>query len=57
MDKVECYNCAMLAVLRDEALEGIEKLEVLEVLMEARKSELDLKAALSAYQADKGAQE
>ena len=57
MDKVKCYTCAMLSVMQDDRLEDIEKLDVLEVLMEARKSELDLKAAWSAYQADKGAQE
>ena len=57
MDKFECYKCAMIAVMRDDILEDDVKLDVLATLMEARKSELDLKAAWSAYQADKGAQE
>lgn len=57
MDKIECYKCAMIAVMRDEIMEDDVKLEVLATLMEARKVELDLKAAWSAYQADKGAQE
>lgn len=56
MDKIECYNRAMITVLRDEIMEDDVKLEVLATLMEARKSELDLKAAWSAYQTGEGAQ-
>lgn len=57
MDKVECYNRAMITVLRDEELDDNEKLEILDVLMEARNIERATTAAWSAYQADKGAQE
>ena len=49
MDKVECYNRAMLAVLRDETLEDDEILEVLEVLMEARNIERATAAAWKTY--------
>lgn len=56
MDKIECYKCAMLAVMRDGILEDDVKLDVLATLMEAQKSELDLKAAWSAYQTGEGAQ-
>lgn len=57
MDKIECYRRAMLAVMHAEELEDIEKLEVLEVLMEARKVELDLKAAWKTYEMDKEVQQ
>ena len=57
MDKVECYNRAMLAVLRDETLEDDEILEVLEVLMEARTIERATAAAWKTYEMDKEAQQ
>lgn len=57
MDKVECYNRAMLAVLRDETLEDDEILEVLEVLMEARNIERATAAAWKTYEMDKEAQQ
>ena len=57
MDKVECYNCAMLAVLRDEELEDIEKLEILDVLMEARNIERATAAVWKTYEMDKEAQQ
>lgn len=56
MDKVECYNCAMMTVLRDEELENIEKLEILDVLMEARNIERATVAAWKTYEMDKEAQ-
>lgn len=56
MDKIECYNCAMLAVMHAEELEDIEKLEVLEVLMEARNIERATVAAWKTYEMDKEAQ-
>ena len=56
MDKIECYNCAMLAVMQADGLEGIEKLEVLEVLLEARNIERATVAAWKTYEMDKGAQ-
>lgn len=56
MDRIECYNCAMLAVMHAEELEDIEKLEVLEVLMEARNIERATVAARKTYEMDKGAQ-
>lgn len=56
MDKVECYNRAMMTVLRDEELENIEKLEILDVLMEARNIERATVAAWKTYEMDKGAQ-
>ena len=55
MDKVKCYTCAMLSVMQDEALEDIEKLEILEVLMEARNLEREA-AAWSSCRAEDGAQ-
>lgn len=55
MDKVKCYTCAMLSVMQDEALEDIEKLEVLEVLMEARNLEGEA-AAWASCRAEEGAQ-
>ena len=57
MDKVECYNCAMLVVLRDEELEDIEKLEILDVLMEARNIERATAVAWKTYEMDKEAQQ
>ena len=57
MDKVECYNCAMMAVLRSEDLEDIEKLEILEVLMEARNIEMSTAVAWKTYEIDKKAQQ
>lgn len=56
MDKIKCYTCAMLSVMQDEALEDIEKLEVLEVLMETRNIERTTVAAWKTYEMDKGAQ-
>lgn len=56
MDRIECYNCAMLAVMHAEELEDIEKLEVLEVLMEARNIERDAAEWVNS-QALEGAQE
>lgn len=56
MDRIECYNCAMLAVMHAEELEDIEKLEVLEVLMETRNIERTTVAAWKTYEMDKGAQ-
>lgn len=56
MDKVKCYTCAMLSVMQDEGLGDIEKLEVLEVLMEARNLEREA-TAWANYQADKEAQQ
>lgn len=56
MDKVECYNRAMMTVLRDEELENIEKLEILDVLMEARNIERATVTAWKTYEMDKGAQ-
>lgn len=55
MDKVKCYNCAMLSVMQDEELEDIEKLEILEVLMEARSIEREA-AAWDSCRAEEGAQ-
>lgn len=57
MDKVECYNCAMMTVLRDEELEDNEKLEILDVLMEARNIERATAAAWKTYGMDKEAQQ
>lgn len=57
MDKIECYNCAMVAVMRAEELEDIEKLEVLEVLMEAQNIERATVAAWKTYEMDKEAQQ
>lgn len=57
MEKVECYNCAMMAVLRSEDLEGIEKLEILDVLMEARNIERATAAAWKTYEMDKETQQ
>lgn len=57
MDKVKCYNCAMMAVMQDEALEDIEKLDVLEVLMEARNIERATAEAWKTYEMDKEAQQ
>ena len=57
MDKIECYNCAMFAVMRDEELEDIEKLEILDVLMEARNMERATAAAWKTYEMDKEAQQ
>ena len=57
MDKVECFNRAMLAVLRDVTLEDDEILEVLEVLMEARNIERATAAAWKTYEMDKEAQQ
>lgn len=57
MDKVECYNRAMMTVLRDEELENIEKLEILDVLMEARNIERATVAAWKTYEMDKEAQQ
>lgn len=57
MDKVKCYTCAMLSVMQDEALEDIEKLEILEVLMEARSIERATAAAWKTYEMDKEAQQ
>ena len=57
MDKVECYNCAMLAVMQADGLEVIEKLEILEVLMEARNIEKTTAAAWKTYEMDKEAQQ
>lgn len=57
MDKVECYNCAMLAVMQADGLEGIEKLEILDVLMEARNIERATAAAWKTYEMDKEAQQ
>lgn len=57
MDKVECYTCAMLSVMQDEALEDVEKLDVLEVLMEARNIERATAAAWKTYEMDKEAQQ
>lgn len=54
MDNVECYNCAMLAVMQADGLEGIEKLEILDVLMEARNIE---KTTAEAWKAYRGSQE
>ena len=51
MNKIECYRCAMLAVLRDEIL------EVLEVLMEAQNIEKSTAAAWASYQVDQEPQE
>lgn len=56
MDKVKCYTRAMLSVMQDEAMEDIEKLEILEVLMEARNIERATVAAWKTYEMDKGAQ-
>lgn len=56
MDKVKCYTCAMLSVMQDEALEDIEKLEILDVLMEARNIERAT-AAWKTYEMDKEAQQ
>ena len=47
----------MLAVLRDEELEDIEKLEILDVLMEARNIERATAAAWKTYEMDKEAQQ
>lgn len=55
MDKIECYECAMLAVMRDELFEDDVKLKVLETLMEARNLEKEA-AAWANYQAGEGAQ-
>lgn len=57
MDKVKCYTCAMLSVMQDEALEDIEKLDVLEVLMEDRNMERATAAAWKTYEMDKEAQQ
>lgn len=57
MDKVECYNRAMITVLRDEELEDTEKLEILDVLMEARNIERATAAAWKTYEMDKEAQQ
>lgn len=57
MDKVECYNCAMIAVLRSEDLEDIEKLEILEVLMEARNIERATAEDRKTHEMDKEAQQ
>lgn len=57
MDKIECYNCAMLAVMHAEELEDIEKLEALEVLMEARNIERATAAAWKTYETDKEVQQ
>lgn len=57
MDKVKCYTCAMLSVMQDEELEGIKKLEILEVLMEARNIERATAAARKTYKMDKEAQQ
>ena len=57
MDKIECYKCAMIAVLRDEELEDIEKLEILDVLMEARNIERATAAAWKTSEMDKEAQQ
>lgn len=57
MDKIKCYTCAMLSVMQDEALEDIEKLDVLEVLMEARNIERATAVAWKTYEMDKEAQQ
>nr|DAH27834.1 MAG TPA: hypothetical protein [Caudoviricetes sp.] len=57
MDKIECYNCAMLAVMKADGLEDIEKLEILDVLMEARNMERATVAAWKTYEMDKEAQQ
>lgn len=57
MDKVECYNRAMMTVLRDEELEDTEKLEILDVLMEARNIERATAAAWKTYEMDKEVQQ
>lgn len=57
MDKVECYNRAMLVVLRDEELDDNEKLEILDVLMEARNIERATAAAWKTYEMDKEVQQ
>ena len=55
MDKIECYKCAMIAVMRDDILEDDVKLDVLATLMEARNLEKEA-AAWANYQAGEGAQ-
>ena len=57
MDKVECYNRAMITVLRDEELDDNEKLEILDVLMEARNIERATAAAWKTYEMDKEVQQ
>lgn len=57
MDRIECYNCAMLAVMHAEELEDIEKLEILDVLMEARNIERSTAAAWKTYEMDKKVQQ
>lgn len=57
MDKIECYECAMLAIMRDKVLLDGAKLKVLEVLMEARNIEKSMVEARSAYQANQEPQE
>lgn len=57
MDKVECYNRAMMTVLRDEELDDNEKLEILDVLMEARNMERATAVAWETYEMDKEAQQ
>lgn len=57
MDKVKCYTCAMLSVMQDEALEDIEKLEILEGLMEARNMERAVSATRKTHEMDKEAQQ
>lgn len=57
MDKIECYNCAMITVMQADGLEDIEKLEILDVLMEARNIEMATAAAWKTYEMDKEAQQ